>query len=73
MTSLELRQVSRELRETMFISRGGFDRRTHNFIALEYKGKEFISEVIGDSKLIKMCIIHLFEYIRQCKNIGIKL
>jgi L-alanine-DL-glutamate epimerase-like enolase superfamily enzyme len=68
MTNLELRQLSRELKETMYISRGGFDKRVHNFIVLDYNNKEFVAEIIGDAKLIKACIEHLFEYIRFYKR-----
>ena len=47
MIELSLSQYSRQLFETMHISRGGFTSRTHNIIKLTYKGHSFFSEIIG--------------------------
>ncbi len=64
MIELSLNQYSRELFETMHISRGGFTSRTHNIVSLTYRGHTFFSEVIGDSELIKYLFNRLFSYLK---------
>ncbi len=71
MTQLTLRQYSRELSETMYISRGGFTTRTHNFIVFYDNKKEYISEVIGDRVLIKNCMMQLFEYLKTFPSLSV--
>ena len=68
MIELSLCQYSRQLFETMHISRGGFTSRTHNIIKLTYKGKSFFSEIIGDSELIKYLINRLFNSLKNKNN-----
>ena len=68
MIKLSLHQYSRELVETMHISRGGFTSRTHNIVSLSYKGHSFFSEVIGDSELIKYLFNRLFDYLKKNNN-----
>ena len=70
MIKLSLHQYSRELLETMHISRGGFTSRTHNIVSLTYKGHDFFSEVIGDSQLIKYLFERLSNFLKGNKNIS---
>ncbi len=70
MIEISLHQYSRELLETMHISRGGFTSRTHNIVSLTYKGHDFFSEVIGESQLIEYLFERLFDYIKINKNIS---
>ena len=70
MIKLSLHQYSRELLETMHISRGGFTSRTHNIVSLSYKGHDFFSEVIGDSQLIEYLFRRLFDFLKVKKNIS---
>jgi len=69
MIELSLNQYSRDLFETMHISRGGFTSRTHNIISLTYKGHIFFSEVIGDSELIKYLFNRLFNFLKKNNKI----
>jgi len=69
---ITLHQLDRPLKETMYISRGGFNHRTHNLLSLDYNGRDFVAEIIGDSPLIRHLVDSLFSFLanRHVVSIG---